>query len=246
MRHMAAILALFGLMLTPQEATAACSCAEPQLRPREALSRSIFAVLARVTAVRAIDSFVDSTTSSPNPSTLEREIFRFYRYEMTLVVERRFKGTPGDTIHVVTEFDSCTYFGPYEPPDLGKQHFLVFYQDREAIPLRVRDCGGSAPWEVVEPSEREALMKFGMRTEAPESGPSDCRAPAHRSPDAPTIHGPLEPIHAGDEKREEGAGAGEAGDHASVIYQRVLSATDAALVTAEGRSLVAQDSGWID
>ena len=187
MRHMAAILALLGLMLTPQESTAACSCAEPQLRPREALSRSIFAVLARVAAVRAIDSFVDSTTSSPNPRTMEREIFRFYRYEVTLVVERRLKGTPGGTIHVVTEFDSCTYFGPYEPPDLGKQHFLVFYQDREAVPLRVRDCGGSAPWEVVEPSEREALMKFGMRTEAPEPGPSDCRAPAHRSPDAPTI-----------------------------------------------------------
>lgn len=201
MSRIAAGLASIGLILMPMPASAACSCAKPRPRPPDAVSAATFAVLARVNAVRTIDSFVDSTTSPRNPRTLQRELLRFHRYEIELVVERRFKGTPDDTIRVVTEFDSCTYFGPYEPPHLGEQHFLVFYQDPASAPLQASDCGGSTPWELVDPTEREALMKLPVPIGAPaESDPSvpgntgasgtgsrQCRSPMHRRPDAPTI-----------------------------------------------------------
>ena len=155
--RLTAALAMVGVLLTPQLANAACSCKERQ--PHDALQASKFAVLARVAAVRTIDSFVDSTSSPLPPRSTERELFRFYLYEVTLVVDKRFKGASPDTLRVVTEYDSCSYFGPFRAPDPGERHLLFFYQAVTAVPLRLWNCGGSSTWERVEPSVRGELLK---------------------------------------------------------------------------------------
>ena len=86
-------------------------------------------------------------------------MYRFHIYEITLVVEERFKGTSPDTVRVVTEYDSCSYFGPFTPPDLGERHLLFFYQAATALPLRARDCTGSRSWARVPLAVREELRK---------------------------------------------------------------------------------------
>ena len=154
--RLTASLALFAALFMPQVAEASCSCRGRQ--PLDALNAAKFAVLARVVATRTVDSFTD-TVPVPLPPSRVREVYTLRIFEVTLVVEARFKGAPADTLRVITEYDSCTYFGPNSPPKLGERHLLFFYQPPAAEPLGAWDCGGSMAWAQLKPEMQAELYR---------------------------------------------------------------------------------------
>ena len=153
--RLAGLVASVAISLTPNLAHGLCSCREPA--PLDAYRRAPFVVVARVQSVRTLELAIDSVPRALRHLMPGRLLDTLAIYEVTLVTGERLKGVPPDTLRVETEYHSCSYFGPIAAPEVGERHLLFFYQPPTTVPLRLLDCAGSHPMEMVEPSLLQAL-----------------------------------------------------------------------------------------
>ena len=153
--RLAGMVASVAISLTPNLAHALCSCRESA--PLDFYEGATFVVVARVQSVRTLELAIDSVPRALRHLMPGRLLDTLTLYEVTLVTGERLKGAAPDTLSVKTEYHSCSYFGPVSAPAVGEPHLLYFYQPPTAEPLRLLDCAGSHPIEMVEPSLLQAL-----------------------------------------------------------------------------------------